>query len=338
MTTLDTHPVILKIQALLAKAESTDFGPEREAYQAKADQLMVKYAVEQYQIDQARKERGERPNSVPITKDLLIPWTRPMGTGSDYTYQLFHGICFAVGTRSLFRKFDYVKSAGSERPEAFYRMTMVGYDADISYVEMLFLSLRIQMLKMLTPEPNAALSFDENVFSMHEAGMKWERICTVMNAMAPSTGWPIVKWDRENKDNGRLRAAAKRWAAKIGAEYHATVSHESYRRSFAEAFNARIFSRLNNARHEDDSTALVLKSRVEDVEKLFRDLLADLERAAAARRSEEPAAKARKGRVAKYREPRHDRIGAEAGRRAAERADLSKPGTRVGDSRSGELS
>lgn len=321
------EPIINKIQALLAKAESTEFGPERDAFQAKADQLMVKYAVEQYQLDQARKGRGEKPNAAPVTRDLLIPWT-PNNKGGDAAYALFHQICYAVGVRALFRKF----SCG-EGISTWYVMTMVGYDAEISYVEMLFLSLRLQMVRMLEPEPSPTLSFDENVFSMHEAGLKWEQICRVMNRMAPNTGWPIVNWDPENKDNGRLRAAAKRWAKKIDAPYHPTVSHESYRRSFAEGFVYTIRRRLNAARTEDAGTALVLKSRIEDVEKVFEDLLESLRQP----EPEQPAKPSKRKRVAKFKEQRYDYVGAEAGRRAAERADLSKPGTRVAGDQSGEL-
>jgi hypothetical protein len=55
----DTEKVMTKIEALLRKAESTNFGPESEALIAKAHELMARYSIEEAMLHKASGIRDE---------------------------------------------------------------------------------------------------------------------------------------------------------------------------------------------------------------------------------------------------------------------------------------
>ena len=65
MTTTDRDAVIRRIEALLAKAASTDFQAEAEAFAAKAQELMARYLVEQHELGGDRTHRMERRSFAP---------------------------------------------------------------------------------------------------------------------------------------------------------------------------------------------------------------------------------------------------------------------------------
>ena len=61
-------PVLLKVRALLAQAESTTFEAEAEAFTAKAQELMARHAIDAAVL-WSRTERAERPISIRVPID-----------------------------------------------------------------------------------------------------------------------------------------------------------------------------------------------------------------------------------------------------------------------------
>ena len=61
-------PVLLKVRALLAQAESTTFEAEAEAFTAKAQELMARHAIDAALL-WSTAERGERPSTIRIPID-----------------------------------------------------------------------------------------------------------------------------------------------------------------------------------------------------------------------------------------------------------------------------
>ena len=329
--------MLRKIQALLDKADGTDFGPERDALRAKADELMLKYSVEQYQLEEVRRARGEAISLRPITKDIVVPW----GKFAQKTYDLLLTIGSAVGVRALYRGW-----------ENGWRVTLVGFEVDVKYVEMLWTTLRVQMLDMMEPSVDPSKSFDENVFMLRQAGMNWMMVRDRMNAHV-TVEWhpfgytwndeeirtPRAEKDRQNKHivsqsgpwpyccdsksgtNTRLLTAYRKQCLLHGVDPAVIRSTEGYRNAWSDSFRTRILQRLMEKRGAATETGLVLARKADEVYSAWKDLYDE-------EHKDDKPEKSRK-RVAKYVEPAWDPQGAARGRAAADRADLSRLEERV---------
>lgn len=122
--------VLDKVRALLAKAESTDFDAEAEAFTAKAQELMARH-----RIDQAALVRDGGGSSLEIVG-------RRIGIDDPYAdakASLLAGICVANGARAV-----WTKHAGFT--------TVFGFPAEVEIVEELFTSLLVQSSAALRRE------------------------------------------------------------------------------------------------------------------------------------------------------------------------------------------
>lgn len=122
--------VLDRVRALLAKAESTDFDAEAEAFTAKAQELMARH-----RIDQAALGRdGGGPESEVVGRRIGIddPY-------ADAKAALLAGICGANGARAV-----WTKHAGFS--------TVFGFPDEIGIVEELFTSLLVQSSAALRRE------------------------------------------------------------------------------------------------------------------------------------------------------------------------------------------
>jgi hypothetical protein len=120
-TTRPTDSVLERVRALLAKAESTTFEAEAEAFTAKAQELMTRHAV-----DAAMVSAHAGRSDAPITVRLPI----------DDPY---------VGPKSLLLQF--VAESSRCRAVSYDGLAMsavVGFAADVAATEVLFTSLLVQ--------------------------------------------------------------------------------------------------------------------------------------------------------------------------------------------------
>jgi hypothetical protein len=253
--------ILIKIQGLLDSAASyADQGLNEtaDAYRAKADGMMRKYAVEQFQLDEIRRSRGEAP------KQEIV--TRSMKFGTAHAWQLLNLMNHIVkhnGGRSIVT--DKFRHDGYQC----YELTFVGYHTDMLYAEMLYTSLYLQMSSEVEPGFNKSAGYDENVYKLHEAGITWIRIRAILEharlvdgADIPATPWP---------DGKRMIVAAKRHAAAIGTEYVAKMQPKTYQASFVLAYVERVGKRLAAlAETTAPGTALVLVRRSEETDKAYR--------------------------------------------------------------------
>jgi Protein of unknown function (DUF2786) len=113
--------MLSKIRALLAKAESTEFSEEAEAFSARAQELMAKYSID-HALLAAQSGESEEPSGRRIPVDG--PYEEPKGT-------LLNVIALANRCRAV-----WSKEVGL--------MTVVGFPADLDAVELLFTSLLVQ--------------------------------------------------------------------------------------------------------------------------------------------------------------------------------------------------
>lgn len=127
-----TDKIADTIAKLLAKAESTT-PEEAEALTEKAEQLMVKYNLDQAMIDERRRTHGQVSEKI-ITERLLATgrWAMPMR-------HMFNRVVHATdGVQS------YYTTTGGRNGEAY--VYLVGYESQVRQVKLLIESLQIQSL------------------------------------------------------------------------------------------------------------------------------------------------------------------------------------------------
>lgn len=134
----------------------------------------------------------------------------------------------------------------------------VGYEADISYAEMLATSARLVMRRHLEPEVDRSLSDEDNVYNLRSAGIERPRISEML--------WGHRRWSVK-VTNLYKRACERRGESPkvVGKD----VSAKDYRAAYARGFIERFSARLRETRDATDRVGGVLelhgrKERVEE--------------------------------------------------------------------------
>lgn len=327
-----TDRMLAKVQALIAKAEATDNTAEAETYFAKAEQLMT-----QYQISEAMLE-ATRPAAQRMKPGRKYVAVCEKSHLDDQFVDLVQRLAVHYGCRVLFYGlgYDYARDISVD---------VHGFESALRSFELSYTALHLDLARQLTPKPDPSRSFDENVYVLHEAGVKWRDIADAMNrtyneissgsisdedtpARRQAKAWRAAV--RESKkepgvlvpwpDGHRLINAYKRWCAEIGDAPRAIQSPVTYQRNFAEGYVNRVAYRLREMRRKEEraagaGSALVL--RQDAVDEAFEETHPDRD--------------TYNGRRAvRYLEEART-----AGDEAGQRADLG--GTRVQNERRGEL-
>lgn len=244
MTEDSRAKLLNKVQGLLAKAESSPFSAEAQAFREKADELMTVHAIQEMELVNSGKKKRTEPtkrsirvsDSGGLIRDQLVDMFGDVMMHCN-VYPVYHGL-----------------RGGPKDP---VRATVVGYEEDIDYAETLFVSLRMSLARDMSPRWDGSLTHDENVKRMKEAGMKWEQIATA--AGEPGTG-KDGKWIRAYK-----RQCKKDGTEPIGA------NPTNYVRNYAAGFRIEVLSRLQQMKEAtqasvDTSKALVMvKSKNEEI-------------------------------------------------------------------------
>lgn len=124
--------IIRRIEALMRKAESTEFDAEREALLSKADELILNYQIEHAQLF-ADGPHGRGVDEKPIIKEV---WT-------DNPWEPFKGYLLAFVSRHYNCKtIQYQRSRGARLRK------IVGFADDIELVMVIWNSLIVQGLTM----------------------------------------------------------------------------------------------------------------------------------------------------------------------------------------------
>jgi hypothetical protein len=246
---MELDKVLDKIRGLINKAESLEAGGDpdhiREAIacRERADAMMQKYAVEEWQARQATPAASR-------TKPERIKIDIGAGDGDFLTE-----IATLVNIVSKFCKCSSIWMAGSGFGMSSIQeyVWVYGYESDLRYFEMLFTQLHLHMIGAIFPAPDPVKTLGQNIYDLHNAGVSWVEI-SAMYGWYPDASLPgepnymfLNKITNErlswNKSVGKLKAAYKAEAARRG-EKPVRLTPKTYQRNAANGYLARINQRL----------------------------------------------------------------------------------------------
>lgn len=236
-----------KIQALLAKAESTQdqFPAEAAAFRATAERLMDKY-----RIDQEAALATDPGSSAPIKSEITL-WTGTTGMATWYR-AVFNAITHHTGCRW----------AGEYKANG-YVGVVVGYEGDVRYTEYLWTAALLMFSTRIDPRWDDTLPEAENIWRLRNAGIQRRVIADRAwgNGAEASARSKVQRiYTRECERRGEAVRAA-------GLGHQTDV----YRYGYAQAFHNTLVARLRDARDAADSDrgGLVLHNRAERVDEAF---------------------------------------------------------------------
>jgi Protein of unknown function (DUF2786) len=313
---MEFNKVLDRVRALVAKAEGSGVTAEESAtYRAKADELMQKYLIEEWQLA-GKAPVGLKPTRIKVD----------IGAGDS---PLLTETATLVNVIANFCKCSSVWMMGSGsygRQEYCY---VYGYESDLRYFELLFTTLYLHMSGALFPKPDPSLSEGANVREMRHAGLNW-------NDVAEAYGWKLEERNGSNTTYRNEAGEVKKWGQVVGRikrlyaqEIKARgeqpfslgrggAGNANFRLNAAQGYLHRISQRLREtAGKRAAGTELVLRDKSQNIADMIAEAHPDMQANAA--------------RSAKYNADAYAR-----GVRHANTADLA-PGGKVGSGSAGAI-
>lgn len=264
-TTFDLGKIMARVQALLAKADSSDFPEEATTYRAKAEQLMRDYRIAEENLIAA--------DQVEIRPEVHVLWLGPRfdrtrGSaggnqnlkGSSY-FNEWYWLASAAGTHAG-AKVHYRWGRNHETGESGIFAVMVGYSGDLRLAEMVYTNARIIFGERLEPKPDTSLSDQVNAYRLRSAGITRDRVAKLIWGETSAARAAAV--GRMYKDECALRNETP---VLDGRGINAALYRDEYAKAFVHQFERRLAA----ARDAADSVggALVLAGRAERVQEAF---------------------------------------------------------------------
>lgn len=253
--------ILRRVQALLAKANSTPFSGEADVFRAKADELMTMYAIEEWEL----AKQSSSGSLKPIRKQVDLSWW----------YSERHALASALW--SLFLECSRhcrVVVASSKVDSGTKTIPCFGLESDIDYLQLLFTDLYVQMSGKIKPQYDPDKSLGENVYRAKEAGMKYGDIAKwaghpewIKLKGYSKRGYPQYEY------NGIMIREMKKFAAASGLPIHQSINLDAYIEdyclAFAHAVNKRLKAMRDDQGQSGESMALVLR----DITDLAREAM-----------------------------------------------------------------
>lgn len=327
------------IEGLLSRAAHPNTPePERIAAQEQADKLMAQYQIDRAMLNFNKKEDEVRQPIVREYENLdLIQEGSVRNSGYNWETGRYsrsrdveeygiQGVISGIRTNIFYH-------AGAKTAHQSGKIVAVGYEEDLIYAEMLWLTVFQDIVTKMFPTWNKEKGFDENVYNLKKAGYSWSQVCEIgLQNNAKDAYGPLTKPNSGSK----LRSGFKRHARKIGEEVLPGKRQPSnphlWRRSFVDSYSATISQRiaaLKAGREEyfDKSSLPALVQDSDRVKQRFYELFPDLNPANRPEPTEEEIAAAerhrRSRRPAKIKTREADMSAWAAGNAAAKAVNLN---------------
>jgi len=246
--------ILTRVQKLLdkANAEGTTEA-ERQLFLDKADELMIKHAIDDAML-MAGMKKEDRRKPVRDTFHAADPFAPH--------WEKFRTVLLMIA--NLHR----VRSAFHQNGD----VTLVGYFEDVEYVQMKWLNVYLHFSQTINPRWSTDLSPEQNAYNFHRSGTAWTEVEEI--ARAHECTWNIKQ----------LRAGYRVYCESIGEEpTRMTQRNAAYKESFAEAFRTRICTRIarlieDRNRQTAEAGALVaVKDLGIEIDALFYSLFPGLD-------------------------------------------------------------
>ncbi len=304
--------ILGKVRGLLAKAADPGIDPrEADLFRQKADELMTKYAISSWQLQTAKESDRDI-----VARDYDFSWfTANTADKTEHKHTLW-SIMLTVARHCRVKVINYAPS--------YYKGTIpiVGLKSDMDWFDLLFTNIMTDFVSGLEPRPDANLSFEENLARLKDAGMKWQRIVELLwNAdMISHDKYPEMPTMTQIK-NMYLAGVYNRYCEEQG-RHRMRVSPNVWRRSYSEAYDSRLWSRLAEMRRQ---TQRIADEESSGTDLVLADIWTRVEHQALVLypRPEAPATSKRRGRTARPRELKYSEEAAAAGRERANRVRLT---------------
>lgn len=198
MTDHDKEALFEKIRKLLRKAESTKFEEEANAFIQKAQELMLRYQIDEEKLWKDDPQAREKIETITITVNSGSP-------GSQYQRIILSQVAQLSNSRMWFTE-------GTDK------CTVAGFSVDLAWVDMLFASILVQArFKMVIAQ--AASTTNARTFRTNWWRAYCDRICerlreTYRNAervidASASTSTSLVLADRNALVNAYVSKTVK---------------------------------------------------------------------------------------------------------------------------------
>lgn len=312
--------ILGKVQKLMDKAWSTTFPAERESLLAKAEELMLRFSIEQFMLeDPTRQNMASVKSMKPELREFWYMGENTYGNSDGETMtaiqQMFYSLTTHVGGRV--GHFGY------------YSAKVVGFPADLDFLELMFLGLKMHLISNVEPTVVPDSPWEQNLVAFKQAGMKWEDIHKNLLGH-PDYRYANQPWERNI--GVAFTAVYSKWRKANPDEPANTGSPKLWRKSFIQGYTEMIRQRLSEMRanviKNDSNLPALLADKKSVVEEAFLEMFPP-----------PPAVKITasygKGRMVRYKAPTLNRVAMSAGRNVAATADLSGREGRVGTTKKG---
>jgi hypothetical protein len=263
---MEQNKILEKVRALVANAEHPSTDPvEAKIFRAKADELMAKHLIEEWELASAggRLAGGIKPTKIVIDigdgrSEFLAQISQLAGIVADFCRCRCiwnKGSGWVIGTQE--------------------HCTIYGFESDLRYFELLFTVLHLHMVGAIFPSPDSAKSLEDNCWNMHEAGFNWLEIAEMYgwrkSAPQPDDTQKVMYWNVDTlerisnwKCGGIFKYAYQRAckARHVAPKKIPAGGSKGFRYNAAYGYLTRIQQRLEEQRsRRTASTELVLSSR-----------------------------------------------------------------------------
>lgn len=254
---MGTFDYAAKISKLIAMAEDQSL-PEaaRASYQSKAESLM-----REYRISEEEAIASESTAAVPVSDELPIMETNAYENDlRDYYWSMWSRIAQHCGVRTAGKYNGW--DADSK-----LTATVVGYEGDIRYAELLYTAARLVFMTRIDARVNPELSDQENCYYLRNSGMKRNEIAYRL-------------WGSSSTDGAAHGRVQKLYMAECAVRQEVPkvsgrgIQVSVYRDAYARAFTNQLGYRLRAASEAVDkvSGGLELHGRKERVDEAFYSL------------------------------------------------------------------
>lgn len=220
--------IMAKVRGLIAKADSTDFPAEADAFRAQADALMLKYSIASFELkDESQSSRAVDP------RDYDMSWYSTHTFGQEL-WEIMQAVAHHCRVVMVGWKFTGLT------------IPAVGTADDIDYFDLLFTNVQLEMSKGIEPKPRDNEAMVEYLVRAKEAGMKWERMADIM------LQYDIAEFAEYTRNVGVRFTKLYTDYCKEHNRPRLRVQPTVYQRSFVEGFKLEIVDRLLRIRRESE--------------------------------------------------------------------------------------